>query len=401
MITRRIVINIITFFVMAALLIALLVVSIFRVKPRYTVDAIFADSGGVFTGQEVTYRGVTVGRIGELKVVDQGVDIELVIEKEFDRIPKDTRARVMFKSAVGEQFVDLLPNSDKAPYLGSGDVIPRDRTDLPVQQEELLRLLNAVLDGVPPDAIGRLVDTLGTGLGTRGPQLHLLLASLDPITAVLARRTAELNRIAVNGDKVGTAFDRSSGDFVRGADSLATVAQALAAGSANLGRVLEEGSQTAPELASLIASRKDQLNTIIADLADVTRISYSRIRSVDATLKWVPLFLGAAVQSFDAGNRWFRFGLVMDQPAPPVCDYNTPRRPSSATGDASYQPHTGNFAGPNATPLNCTTSAGARSSGAAATPPGAAASVPAGPTGALPGGLGRWVNLVTDLLPAR
>ena len=45
-----------------------------------------------------------------LKVVPDGVRMQLVIESKYDEIPKDgTKARVMFKCAVGEQFVDLLP----------------------------------------------------------------------------------------------------------------------------------------------------------------------------------------------------------------------------------------------------------------------------------------------------
>ncbi|MDQ3951909.1 MAG: MlaD family protein, partial [Actinomycetota bacterium] len=75
---------------------------------RFEVTADFADSGGVFTNQEVTYRGITVGQVGNMTVVPEGVEIELLI-KEGTKIPEeDVEARVMFKSAVGEQFVDIL-----------------------------------------------------------------------------------------------------------------------------------------------------------------------------------------------------------------------------------------------------------------------------------------------------
>src|SRR5687767_11106427 len=75
---------------------------------RVTAD--FASSGGVFTNQEVTYRGVLVGKVGDLVLNADGVDIELLIDPEWEgTIPSDLLATVQSKSAVGEQFVNLSP----------------------------------------------------------------------------------------------------------------------------------------------------------------------------------------------------------------------------------------------------------------------------------------------------
>lgn len=333
-INRRIVINVITFGVLAAVLVALLAVSVFRIRRTYAVDVVFADSGGVFTGQEVTYRGVTVGRVGEMRVVREGVRITLVIDQAFSRIPRELTARVMFKSAVGEQFVDLLPRTRSKPYLRGGDVIPIGRTELPVQQEELLRLLDGVLSGVPPEDFGRLVDTLGEGLGGRGDELHRALAALDPLTAVLAARVDELNRIARSGDRAGAAFDSTADAFVAASRHLRNVADSLGRSSDDLARLLRTGARNVQELASLVAARKAELDRTIANLATVTRISHKRIRSVDATLKWLPAFLTAAVNAYDDGR--FRFARQAELPlVNPSCDYGTPHRDPA---DASPRP---------------------------------------------------------------
>ena len=47
----------------------------------YTVTASFAESGGIFTGAEVTYRGQPVGRVGKLKLEPDGVLVDLDIDK--------------------------------------------------------------------------------------------------------------------------------------------------------------------------------------------------------------------------------------------------------------------------------------------------------------------------------
>ena len=68
------------------------------VDDDYTVSASFAESGGIFTGAEVTYRGQPVGRVGQLKLLSDGVDVNLVIEKKF-KIPNDLMAVVANRSA--------------------------------------------------------------------------------------------------------------------------------------------------------------------------------------------------------------------------------------------------------------------------------------------------------------
>lgn len=86
----------------------------------YTVRAEFTASGGVFPGAEVTYRGVPVGRVGELRLSgSRGVSVALEIE-DGARIPANTLAVVANRSAVGEQYVDLQPRDSDGPYLRDG-----------------------------------------------------------------------------------------------------------------------------------------------------------------------------------------------------------------------------------------------------------------------------------------
>jgi phospholipid/cholesterol/gamma-HCH transport system substrate-binding protein len=332
--------NVIVFLLLAAGLIALLVITLFRIQPRYSVYATFAESGGVFSGQEVTYRGVTVGRVGTMTVVRDGVRIQLVIESTYNRIPRSgTIARVMFKSAVGEQFVDLLPVSRTAPYFKNRDRIPISQTQLPVQQEELLRLLDRVLSGVPPKAIGNLVSVLGEGLGGRGDELHDALAALDPLTATLSARTRELNDLAVNGDKLGAAFDATAADFVTGTKGLGRSLGALGRGAGGLEDLLVQGAEYLPDLGQLVAARKAQVDAVLRNLAEITRISYENLKSVEDTLDFLPLLLETLVDAYDEETNRFRFGQLTAELRSLPCSYGTPRRTVAAEGNASYHPN--------------------------------------------------------------
>ncbi len=331
--------NVIFFMAVAALLIVALIITVFRVQPRYKIAAMFANSGGVFTGQEVTYRGVSVGTIGKLTVTREGVKIELVIDKRFNKIPKDgTKARVEFKSAVGEQFVDLDPTTGSPPFFKPGDVIAMRDTELPVQQEDLLRLLDRVLSGIPPAAIHRLIDTAGEGLGGRGQELHDALAALDPLTRTLSSDSEQLNQLAISGDTVGSAFDATAQNFESGVRGLGTSAAALGRGSNGLAQLLENGQEYLPDLGELVASRKNQLEDTIANLATITRISYAHLRSLGDTIDWLPMILDPIINSYDKPTNRIRFGQIVGESRAAPCSYGTPRRTSSQHGNAPYQP---------------------------------------------------------------
>ena len=76
------------------------------VDRSYEVTVDLAESGGIFVGADVSYRGVSVGRVSDLQLSASGVDATLTVEDDYDEIPTDLTAVVANKSAVGEQYLD-------------------------------------------------------------------------------------------------------------------------------------------------------------------------------------------------------------------------------------------------------------------------------------------------------
>ena len=64
-------------------------------------------------------------------LTDDGVDVVLDIDNDYDEIPADTLAVVGNRSAVGEQYVELQPQRDDGPYLHDGSVIATQDTRTP------------------------------------------------------------------------------------------------------------------------------------------------------------------------------------------------------------------------------------------------------------------------------
>ena len=77
----------------------------------YNVDANFVAGGGLYQNANVTYRGVTVGRVESVGLTNDGVVAHMRLNSGTP-VPDNVTATVKSVSAVGEQYVDLVPPDD-------------------------------------------------------------------------------------------------------------------------------------------------------------------------------------------------------------------------------------------------------------------------------------------------
>ena len=322
----RIRLNVIAFLVMGLGLSYLMATQVLTVlQDRYSVYAFFPDAGGVFTNQEVTYRGVTVGQVGDMEVVDNGVKIELLIKDDVQIPAEDTEARVMFKSAVGEQFVDILPANNSEPYLEDGSEIPVDMTSIPVSTQELLSTLQAVLEGVPPESLKGAIDALGGGLKGRGQDLAAIIENSATIAETFAESAPDVEGLLRSGTKVGEDFLATRDDFKRALEELVITSAILSDNRGNLERLMRNTNAASDELLALIESAKPELYETIDRLVRANQIQLEERHHLNDLLTFLPTALGRVNQAFETKTGMIRFSLVQDS-GNHACSYGTERR---------------------------------------------------------------------------
>ncbi len=115
---------------------------------RYTVTVELPQTGGLYAGGNVTYRGTEVGRVDLVRLTRTGVEAVLSLKSGID-VPSDLRAEVHSQSAIGEQYLALSPRSGDARPLRDGDVIPLSETSVPPDVNALLTDANTGLRAIP------------------------------------------------------------------------------------------------------------------------------------------------------------------------------------------------------------------------------------------------------------
>ena len=96
----------------------------------FPVTVLMRSAGGLYTGADVTYRGVQVGTVSAVDLRPSHVAAVLAISPG-QHIPDNGAVQVKELSALGEQYIDLQPARSSGPDLRSGSVIPATRVVLP------------------------------------------------------------------------------------------------------------------------------------------------------------------------------------------------------------------------------------------------------------------------------
>lgn len=124
---------------------------------RMTVTLQLPGTGGLYQFSNVTYRGVQMGKVTEVRPTRDGAVATLSLNTS-PKVPADLHAAVLSVSAVGEQYVDLQPRNDSGPYLQDGSVIPASSTSIPQAVGPMLDQVSSLMGSIPKDKIGPLLD---------------------------------------------------------------------------------------------------------------------------------------------------------------------------------------------------------------------------------------------------
>lgn len=162
-------------------------------KDQAVLVAYFSDVGDLVENATVQVADVEVGSVSKIELVLEDGEMLAMVTMDVDpdeRIPSgDLGALVRQTSLLGEQFIQLVPGSSGAPYVGSTDVtIPLERTDRRVDVETFLGDLSAFIGGGGIQDLNRFTHAQALILEGRGRKFGQVITELEKFTGVLAAR---------------------------------------------------------------------------------------------------------------------------------------------------------------------------------------------------------------------
>jgi phospholipid/cholesterol/gamma-HCH transport system substrate-binding protein len=330
----------------------------------YQVVAHFAESGGIFAGAEVSYRGVTVGQVGEMVLTEEGVDVLLEIDNDFGDIPSETKAVVANRSAVGEQFVDLQPETKEGPFLEEGTEIPVAMTETPISTTKFLVDIDTTVNSVNKQSLTTVVAEMGKAFRGTGENLGQIIDTSNSFIETANDNFEVTTSLLEDGNKVlTTQLDKASAiqSFAR---DLSLFSDTLASSDKDLRRVINNGSATANQLRTFLEENDVDLGELINNLVTTGEVTGKHIAGTEMILLAYPYVVagGFTVVGKDPKSGLYdaHFGLILQQ-NPHVCKegyggtdrrspHNRGNRPMNVNARCSEPQATTNARGAQHTP---------------------------------------------------
>lgn len=289
---------------------------------RYQVTVELPRTAGVYAGGNVTYRGAQVGRIKEVRLTDTGVAAVLSLESG-TAIPADLDAQVHSQSAVGEQYIALLPRRDSAP-LQNGDVIAADRTSVPPDFDSVLDSLNTGLNAMPHGDLQTVVDESYIAFGGLGPDLSRLVTGGGRLAAGARENLDPLLKLIDQSQPILKAQNDSEAAVGEWTTHLATIGQQLQDNDAAVADLLVQGGPAVEEARLLLERIRPSVPILAANMASVAQVVLTYQPGLEQLLVLLPQ--GAAVaQAIVLANRdtqqpyrgaYLSLNLSLNQPPP-------------------------------------------------------------------------------------
>lgn len=288
---------------------------------RTTVTMELPASGGLYRFSNVTLRGVQVGKVTAVDLEPTKVMATISLSADA-RIPVDSQANVRSMSAVGEQYIDLVPNTSDGPILADGSVIPMSNVSVPEQIGPVLDQASALLASIPKDRLGDLVDETYRGLAGAGYDLGSLLDSGAEISSDLNSVADSARRLTVDAVPLLEGQEQTA-DAVRSwARNLAGVTEQVQQNDPDIRTLLDRGPGFAEQVSGLLNQVKPTLPVFLANLTSVGQVTVTYRPGIEQLLVLLPL-TASGVQSYamprnnPTGIALSDFGISIADP--PVC----------------------------------------------------------------------------------
>lgn len=305
----------------------------------YEISVNLPESGGIFVNAEVTVRGVPVGRVKSLELTPDGVRADLLLENG-TRIPDDTLVRVQNLSAVGEQYIELLPPDDDGPYLTEGESLPVTAATTPLEVTALLVHLDQLATSIGKGQLRRVVRELGAAFDHSGQDLATILARARELSNDFAQVQPATERLLRDGHTVLSTQVKLHPQLQALSRGLDQLTKTLADTDPELAVILRTGPTTLTAVSKLLADNEASVGVLLGNLLSVGEIVAQplRLRGLNTLLVLLPRMLQASF-NIAPGDGYARLGVVVD-PGQAVCTrgYESSGTPSTQPAELSEVP---------------------------------------------------------------
>lgn len=287
----------------------------------YGVSADFVAGGGLYKNANVTYRGVAVGRVESVGLNPNGVTAHMRLNSG-TAIPSNVTATVRSVSAIGEQYIDLVPpENPSSTKLRNGFRIQRQNTRIGQDVADLLRQAETLLGSLGDTRLRELLHEAFIATNGAGPELARLIESARLLVDEANANYPQVSQLIDQAGPFLQAQIRAGGDIKSLADGLARFTWQLRAADPRLRDTLADAPDAIDEANTAFSGIRPSFPALAASLANLGRVGVIYHKSIEQLLVVFPALFAAIITS--AGgvpqDEGAKLDFKIDLHDPPPC----------------------------------------------------------------------------------
>ncbi len=287
----------------------------------YAVSADFVAGGGLYKSANVTYRGVAVGRVESVGLNPSGVTAEMRLNSGTP-IPSNVTATVKSVSAIGEQYIDLVPpNNPASSKLHNGSRIERANTRIGQDIAELLKRAEALVNSLGDTRLRELLHETFVAANGSGPELARLIESARLLVDEANANYPQVSQLIDQAGPFLQAQIRAGADIKSLSDGLARFTSEVRQADPELRSTLANAPSAIDEASTAFSGIRPSFPALAASLANLGRVGVIYHKSIEQLLVVLPA-LFAAITTGAGGapqDEGAKLDFKLDLNDPPPC----------------------------------------------------------------------------------
>jgi phospholipid/cholesterol/gamma-HCH transport system substrate-binding protein len=242
-----------------------------------TVTAEFPQTLALYPGDKVQIMGVRVGSIDTIEPSKDGD--KMLVTFHYDskyKVPANVTASVLNPSLVASRTIQLAPPYTGGPVLEDNALIPLDRTQVPVEYDELRDSINRILTDLgptkdqPTGPFGEVISSFSDGLAGKGEEINKTLNGLSEALTTLNEGRGDFFGVIKSLALFVNALYKNDQQFVELNNNLAQFTNSFTNTDREVATALNDLNELLTTTRSFLNENSSVLTKDVNNLAEVT-----------------------------------------------------------------------------------------------------------------------------------
>jgi phospholipid/cholesterol/gamma-HCH transport system substrate-binding protein len=249
--------------------------NVYKKLTNNEVTAYFPEALALYPGDKVQIMGVPVGAIDSIEPTGDKMKVTFHYSSKY-KVPANATASILNPSLVASRALQLSPPYKGGPVMKDGAVIPLERTQVPVEWDELRNSINRILQGLgptqqqPKGPFGDVIESAANGLAGKGQQINKTLNALSEALTTLNKGRGDFFGVVRSLALFVNALYKNDQQFVALNNDLASFTSKFTNTNREVANAVRDLNQLLTTTRQFLDKNADVLTHDINNLSDVT-----------------------------------------------------------------------------------------------------------------------------------